>query len=219
MKSQLIGGLAALSNALIAVGNFVIVLTWLGAEVAADPNRVAALVITHPAPLLWLEGLKILAALANMLVIWEIDQRLGKSSLAIVRLASWIGVFAAGLLLLAGGIGILAILQAQQPMKIDVGQLPITYAGMNHVINRLGLSALLGNGLWLLVIGGLARKSQRLPGRFCWFTLLLGIVNVAAFFLPPAAMLALLFGLIWSLWLARLLLNQPDQPATGNLRA
>lgn len=206
MKTEKIGGGAALLNTGVAVGNLVVVFGVLGAAVAADPARVTALVVTRPAPLLWLEGFKILAAAAVFVLVQVLDQRLRATAVPGLTIARMSGLLSALLLLLAGLLGGLAILQGGYGLGTALLPAGATYANINSWINRLGLTALFCNGVWLLLIGWNARNTHRLPPGLCYLAMIGGIANLLALILPPVALLALVLGLLWSLWLGVLLI-------------
>lgn len=207
MKRQQIGGWAALVNAGIAVGNLVVVFAILGAAAAADPAKIAELVVRRPAPLLWLEFFKILAASASVIVIYVLHQRFSARARRGIKIITLCGVAAALLLLLAGVIGGFAIRQAGEGWGGAWLPAGVTYQSLNTFINRLGLAALFANGLWLLGINWLAHKHHDLPVGLCYLGLLLGGASLLPFFLPPLALLGLLLGLVWSVWLGRVLLR------------
>ncbi|MFN8495369.1 MAG: hypothetical protein U0350_47680 [Caldilineaceae bacterium] len=201
MNTQRIGGWAALLNAGVAAGNLWVVLVVLGPTVAANPASIAPLIMTRPAPLLWLECFKLLAAWASLIVLCVLYHQLRPSSPQVLPIATLSGLMAALLLLLAGWIGLGALFYARYDMGSSLLRLPITDAHMNRLITTLGLAALFANGLWLWGVCWVARKTGHLPVGLCRLGFLLGSANVLALAARPVALLALCLGLIWSLWL------------------
>jgi hypothetical protein len=150
----------------------------------------------------------VLAAAANLVLTVFFFQYLRADTARTATLATTSGALAVLLLLLAGLLGALAILQGGYGLGVALAPTGMTYAGMNHFVNRLGLTALLCNGLWLLLVGWQTRKTGRLPPGLCGFTMAAGVANMLAFAVPPIALLALVLGLGWSLWLGHILLHR-----------
>jgi hypothetical protein len=213
INRQRIGGWAALLNVGVAIGNLVVVFGILGPEVAGDPAMIAGLVATRPAPLLWLEGFKLVAAVVSLVVVWALAQRLPANSTQVCKGVTACGVISALLLMVAGLAGVVAVSLTGRTWGADVLPTALTYERVNALINRLGLAALFCHGLWLLGIGRLVRKTDDWPVGLGYLSLLSGVINLLTFALPPLALLALLSGLVWSLWLAGVWLSEPS-PAT-----
>lgn len=203
-KSMFLGISAAFLNAAIAIANGMIVFGVIGAEVIANPTRLEMLVRTQPTALLWLEGLKLLAAFCGITIVLVIHQ-LGFRYL--LRIATLSGLLAGFLLAMAGLLGAGAIMAAhaqQAPMLFNQA---LSYTQINALVTSLGLAALFVQGLWLLQVCRTALRTGLLPAALSKYGLLLGLITMLAAVLPVVALLALGLGLIWSLWLGMTLLT------------
>lgn len=202
------GGLASLLNAALAIGSLIVVFGGLGPAVAADPSGVAALVTTRPAPLLALEAFKVLSAAAAMITILVLHRRLAPGAPQLLWVATGAGLLAALLLAIAGVAGTATILYARQAAAA-AGDGPgdaSLYLAVNTVVNGIGLAALAINGVWYGLTSWAARRGG-LPRGLTTLGLALGILSLVAWALPPLALLVLVLGLGWSIWLGLYLLN------------
>jgi len=206
---QRAGGMASLLNALIAVATMVVVFGVLGPAVAADPSRVAAIVRTQPVPLLLLEFFKMLSALAALTIVFAIQQRLSRSASQQARFTTIAGVISAILLLTAGIVGAIAIALASRGGEARQTADVSMYVTLNAIVNGLGLAAVFANGVWYLLVSIVATKSGLLPRMLRYLGLPLGVACLIAFILPPIALLVLVLGLIWAVWLGVFLLREP----------
>jgi hypothetical protein len=206
---QKAGGVASLANASIAIANLVVVFGVLGAEVAANPARVADMVTTQPLPLLLLEFFKILSAGAALVTVLAIHRRIHMNAPQQVKLATIAGVSSTLLLTIAGVIGAFTIALANARGGASQSTGVSLYLTLNAIINGLGLGALFTNGIWYLLVSLAAIRMGLLPRVLCYLGVPLGIASLIAFVLPPIALLVLLLSLIWAIWLGVFLLREP----------
>lgn len=75
------------------------------------------------------------------------------------------------------------------------------------IANAVGLSAAAATGLWAALSGVFGWRGG-LPKWLCVVGVVLGVVSLAAVFLPPVGMLMALFGLIWLIGLGLLFLKR-----------
>ncbi len=212
---QKAGGAASLLNASIAIANIVVVFGVLGAAVAASPARVAGIVTTQPAPLLLLEFFKILSALAALITVLAVHQRLHRNASQWVKRATIAGVISAILLFTAGIVGAIAIALAHRSDGAGQSAGVSWYLTLNATINGLGLAAVFANGIWYLLVSLAAISMGWLPRILCYLGVPLGVASMMAFVLPPVALLVLLLGLVWAIWLGVFLLREPVPNTTS----
>jgi hypothetical protein len=213
LNLQKAGGISSLVNACMAVANMIIIFGVLGAEVAASPARVADIVRTQPFPLLLLECFKVISALAAMVTVLAMRQRLSQHASWPVTLATIAGVLSVILLLAAGMLGAVAIALANLSGWAGAPMEAGSYRALNTNVNGLGLMAVFANGIWYLFVSRLALKTSVLPRALCLVGLPLGVASVVALVVPPVALLVLLLGLVWAIWLGDFLLRAPAPEA------
>jgi hypothetical protein len=206
---QKAGGAASLLNASIAFANIVVVFGVLGADVAASPTRIAGIVTTQPLPLLLLEFFKILSALAAIVTILAVHQRLNRYVPQPIRFATIAGAISAVLLVTAGVVGAVAIALANPSAEAGQSTAVSLYLTLNMLINGLGVAAVFAYGIWYLLVSVAALKVGLLPRLLCYLGVPLGVASLVAFVVPPVALLVLLLGLIWAIWLGVFLLREP----------
>ena len=206
---QRAGGAASLMNAAIAIGNIVVVFGVLEADVAASPERVASLVTTQPAPLLALEFFKIVSALAATVTVLAVHQRLGRHAARPSKLAAVAGIISAVLLLTAGIVGAIAITFANSSAGPGPASSMSLYLSLNTTVNGLGLAAVFANGIWYLLVSLAAVHTPWLPRGLVYLGVPLGVASLVAVVAPPAALLVLVLGLVWAVWLGLFLLREP----------
>jgi CubicO group peptidase (beta-lactamase class C family) len=212
---QRIGAFGSLLNACISITNIVIVFGILGAGVVTEPMLVIEQVRTHPFPLVLLELLKILSAISTLLVVFAIHQRLNVSSYRTIQFGTLAGIASVLLLLAAGTIGMIAIGLASRAE--GNGQLVgmSAYFTYSTIINRLGLAAVLVNGIWYLLVCFTGIAKGYLPRNLGYVGVPLGLASLTIFVLPPIVLLVLILGLIWSIWLGTFLFRAPLAQGTN----
>ena len=150
-----------------------------------------------------------LSALAALIIVFAIHQRLGRSASQQARFAAIAGVISAILLLTAGIVGAIAIALASRGGEARQTADVSMYVTLNAIVNGLGLAAVFANGIWYLLVSVAAMKRGLLPRMLCYLGLPLGVASLIAFILPPIALLILVLGLIWAVWLGVFLLREP----------
>jgi hypothetical protein len=198
MSAFKIGGYAAFAQTLISILNLVlgvVVLPMMGfREMAdlADPARALSL----KTPLLVLELLKLVAAIALVLIILSAGRRLRVHAPTLNVISMAAGLIGTALLLLAGVIGIITLNASAAPAASTAG-----------VINLIGLSAVALVGAWALLASIIALRANIWHKRLNWLGVGLGVVSLPVILFPPLALLPLILGLIWYPWLGRTLLQ------------
>lgn len=199
MFTSKVGGYAALAQTLISILNLifgVVVLPMLGFREMADlanPARALAL----KTPLLVLEVLKLAGAIALVFLILSVGRRLRNVAPTIILVATVAGLIGAGLLALAGVMGLLTLTASTAPAAWTSG-----------VINFIGLCAVVLCGLWALLASAVALRADVWSKGLIRLGIALGLVSLPVIFLPPLALLTLVIGLVWYLWLGRALLKE-----------
>jgi hypothetical protein len=206
---QKAGGAASLLNASISIANIIVIFGVLGADAAASPARVAGIATTQPVPLLLLEFFKILSALAAIVTVLAVHQVLRRHASKQVKLATGSALISAALLLIAGVVGAFAITLANPSDGARQSAGMFLYGTLNATINSLGLAAVFAFGIWYLLVSLAALKMRLLPRLLCYFGVPLGVASLVAFVAPPVALLVLLLGLVWAVWLGIYLLREP----------
>lgn len=191
--SPRMGSMAAFIHALAAGAALFVALFLIGIPALNDPGRLAELAIHNPAPLLLQDGLKFVSAASACVLIFALRKRLRDVAPARMGLATAFGLLALGLLLANAILSLWALLQAANPAPGGVG----AGAALISLIGILGMAAIMANGLWYLLVHWTAHASRRLPRGLCYLGLGLGVASLA----PFLALLVLLLGIVWALWL------------------
>jgi len=210
LNPQTGGAIASLLNACIAIANIVVVFGVLGTEVAEHPARIADLVRIQPFPLVLLELFKIFSAAAALFVVLAIRQRLKRDSSRGIEFATFAGVVSVVLLLSAGMLGTVAIALANRSDGAGQDVSFRTYLTFTMTINALGLAAVFANGIWYVLVSSLAIRTGLLPRKLEYVGVPLGAASLIAALLPAVALLVLVLGLVWSVWLGVFLLRTPS---------
>lgn len=199
MFTSKVGGYAALAQTFISILNLifgVVVLPMMGfrgMDDLADPARALAL----KTPLLVLEVLKLTAAIALIFLILSVGRRLRNVAPTIILVATAAGLIGAGFLALAGVMGLLTLTASAAPAAWTSG-----------VINFIGLCAVALSGLWALLASVVALRTDVWSKSLNRLGIALGLVSLPVILLPPLALLTLVIGLVWYLWLGRALLKE-----------
>jgi hypothetical protein len=204
---QRAAGIASLLNALISIANVLVVLGILGTEMVSDPRLVAQYARNNPFPIVVLELLKIFSAVSALFVVFGIYRRLKESSSRSLPFATLAGIASVLLLLTAGSLGLIAIALANRTEGIAQSFGIPSYLKYSMLINKLGLAAVLANGIWYILISFIGTSTGLLPRRLAYVGAPLGTASLIAFILPLIALLVLILGLIWSIWLGLFLLR------------
>src|SRR5207249_5193 len=112
------------------------------------------------------------------------------------------------LLFAVGTIGAIAIALATWSDGAGPSPAVSLYVTLNAIINGLELAAVFANGIWNVLVSVAAINRGLLPRRLCYLGVPLGVASLVTFVLPPVAVLVLLFGLVWAIWLGVFLLRE-----------
>lgn len=204
---QKTAGIASLVNAFICVANVLVILGALRTEMVSDPRLMAEQVRANPFPIAVLELLKILSAACGLFIVFAIHRRLKENSYQITRVATLAGITSVGLLLTAGALGLIAIALADRAQAASQSIGMAAYLRYSGIINRLGLGAVFASGIWYILVSFFGISTGWLPRKLGYIGVPLGVASLIAFALPPFALLVLVLGLIWSIWLGIFLLR------------
>ena len=196
---QKIGGLTAFANALLGAGTLVVAIGLIGPAALADPNKLVELAINNPSPLIIQDLLKLASAATAIVLIVVLFNRLRGGSPITMGVASLFGLLSVLCLLANASLSLFAVSQAT---NFAQGR-PELGAQLNGIIGLLGMAVIVVNGLWHLLVGWTALKTERLPRRLSYLGLVMGGLSL----LPPLGVIVLLLGVGWSVWLGRLLLR------------
>ncbi len=211
---QRAAAIASLLNALISIVNVLVVLGILGTEMISDPRLMAEQVRINPLPIMVLEFLKIFSAISALFVVLGIYQRLKENSSRSLQFATLAGIASVLLLLTAGSLGLITITLANRAHGTTQSFGIAPYVKYSMIINNLGLAAVLANGIWYIWVSFTGISTGSLPRRLRYVGGPLGAASLSAFVFPPFALLVLLLGLIWSVWLGVFLLRAASSQKT-----
>ncbi len=197
--------------AFLATGVFgVAVLPTLGisgSEAFRDPARVLPV---GNSPLLWLSHMpNVLFSLTLVVLALAFADRLHRQTPMLTRLSVAAAVIASAAFLVLGivrmvGIPELARLSAEgQPAAGPA------YLALNIVTHGFQIAGIFAWGWWALLASWAALRSAELPRLLSYLGLLWGAVGILAFAVAPFSLVGVLIGLVWSVWLGVVLVQQP----------
>ncbi|MEM6839043.1 MAG: hypothetical protein AAF609_19595 [Cyanobacteria bacterium P01_C01_bin.120] len=199
---QKVGGMAAFANAGVALATLAVAVFLIGPSAIADPNKLIDLATRNPTPLLIQDGLKVSSAVISALLVVAFTSYLRRENLAVIAVAAGFGFLAIFCLLGNAVLSFYGIFQ----MAVN-GEAIAAVPQLNRMIGILAMTAIFLDGVWLLLVNGIALKSQQLPRSLCYLGLAMGVLSLV----PPLGIIVLLMGLIWSVWVGRVLLaTAPD---------
>ncbi|MDY6784478.1 MAG: hypothetical protein SW833_18330 [Cyanobacteriota bacterium] len=194
---QKLGAFAAFLNVIVAVATLIVAVAWIGFPAMADPNKLAELAISNPAPLIVQDGFKFASVVISTVLILALANRLWRGGSTFILVATGFG-FASTLCLLINTIlSLYAISQAATFAREGLA----TGSQINSAIGILAVAALGLDGLWFLSIGWAGLKRRQLPNFLCYLSLVMGVLSL----IPPLGIIVLLLGMIWSAWVGRVL--------------
>lgn len=179
-------GLGAIS----ALLTFVLVAAYLG--FSATPEALAALAISQPVPLLVLDVLKWLSALASIVFIFAFHRQLALAAPLWMKIATTLGVISVVSLVLNGALSLVLIGAAQEVISLGTGT-----SGLQILTLMLALVALVLNGVWFIIVHVQALKQQLLPRPLAYTGIGLGVFSV----LPIAPAVILVGSVVWYVWM------------------
>lgn len=182
---------AAVLNAVVALATLVVAVGLIGVGVLFDRDRFLRLAVESPGPILLMDALKPISALAFALLVAGFHGRLRPASPRRIKAATAFGGLAVSALLANALLSVYAVLNA--------GQLNATAgARFNIAITVLALTVGVASGVWYLLISLTALRGGVLPRWLCRLGLAIG----AASLVPPLGLVALVLTPAWSAGIA-----------------
>lgn len=198
---QRAAGLTSILGAIFSIAALAVGLNLL----AATGGR-SAVDLTDPAALrqvdslvIAAEALKIAMALAAVVTVFGVGQRLRNASSRLAQPSILVGLLAAFFLLLAGVLGILAISGALGSIDAQ-SSLPTS-------ITLLGFISVAITGVWALLVGTAGRQTNTLPRTLAAVSGPYAFFSIATLFMPFMSFLTLVVSLVWAIWLGMVLLR------------
>ena len=178
---------AAAFNAVVSIATLVVAVGLIGVGVLFDRDRFLRLAVESPGPILLMDTLKPLSALAFALLVAGFHGRLRPAGPRRIVTATVFGGVAVAALLANALLSVYAVLNA--------GRLDAT-AGtkFNIAITALALVVGLGSGVWYLLVSVAASRAGVLPKWVCRLGLAIGAASLA----PPLGLVALVLTPAWS---------------------
>jgi hypothetical protein len=208
MKLQKIGGIGSIGTAILIVIILVIItivfpnLGLVGPSDWSDPVKNFDAMSASPITFFIFNLDFILFSIASILVVLALRERMQASAPNLMRLAI-IGVsISCGLWLATGIIGIVGMPSIVSAKDISAFRsVSAVHYGMG------GAAGYFAYGWTLLLIGWAALKTKCLPKILSYLFMLAGVVNIFEFVVQPLIFVAILFGIVWGLWLGIVLLR------------
>jgi len=215
MKSfQKAGGVAALIQSALFLITLFFVFALLpgqglaGPEAFNDPALALASAVRSPMLALF-NWLDVAFAVAAVVVVLALHERLQANSPALVRLATTAGLTAAILLLLLGMIGFSAVSELARVSVQNSEGAQTAFIAVNAVINSLRPANTFAYGWWVLMISWVALQTGgTLPKPLSYLGFLFGAMGIATFAVPLLGFLGIIVGLVWFGWLGIALLKE-----------
>src|SRR5688500_4486295 len=182
---------ASLLNAFVGTAASAVAVGMIGVDALVDRARFLRMAVEQPGPILLQDGLKLVAALALMLLIGAFHSRLHSADPRRVNAATGAGVFAVVALLLNALLSVYGGLNAGRMSEGTGVRLVVAIGGLAFVV-------LASSGVWYLLTNLVALRAGGLPRWLCR----LGVAVGVASFLPPLALVALVLSVAWSAGLA-----------------
>jgi len=209
---QKFGGFAALYMAAAYLIGIVIFLVVLDYPSITDPAQKAALLVEKQM-VIFSTNLLMYVFFGFFLIVLSLAlyERLKSGALAIMQVATVIGIIWAGSLIASGMVSNAGIDPVVALYSKDPAQAALSWQGIESVANGLGNAngEILG-GLWVLLVSLAALRAGGLPRGMNTLGLLVGAVGIISLIPGLTEMMIGVFGLgqiIWFVWLGILLLQ------------
>ncbi|MBI3283266.1 MAG: DUF4386 family protein [Burkholderiales bacterium] len=216
---QRIGGLAALTEALIYVAVFAFYGAVWDFPASAGTAQKLAFFVQHQTRLasVNLLGYVVFGILLAVLVL-ALHERLKHKAAALAQLAAVFGLVWVGLVIASGmiaNIGLAAVVKLAGAQPEQAGAL---WSAINTVVEGLGGGNEVVGGLWALLVSSAALKGDALPRTLNYLGVLVGAVGVLTVY--PAEVLTGIFGVSQIVWFAGLglFMLRKDQGVSQALR-
>lgn len=178
---------AAFLNAVVAVATFGVAVGLIGVGVLFDREQFLRMAVENPGPILLQDILKLLSAMASVLLVGAFHDRLHSESPVRMKVATSAGALAVVALLSNTALSLYGVLNARQ---LDAA----TGARLNSVVGILALVVLMASGVWYLLANLVALGAGALPRGLSRLGLAVGVASL----LPPLGIVALVLSAAWS---------------------
>lgn len=206
---QKIGGVAALSEAVIYLSAFVFFGAFWDFPVGAD-DRQTFIFLANNQTILSIVNLTMYVMFGILLavLVLALHQRLKTKALALSQTASVFGLVWVGLVIASGmianiGLGAVIVLAEK-----NTEQAMTAWIVINTIVEGLGGGNEVVGGLWVFLLSVAALKINELPKLLNCLGLFIGLVGILTVY--PAEILTEIFGLgqiVWFFWLGVTMLN------------
>jgi hypothetical protein len=212
------GGIAALVQTVLILATLGIAVAGPGIIDAAVPSDGAAGGVGGAlGPLRALELIKVLLAVAGLVLVLGLAERLRPAMPGALGLAVAAGAAGAILLLASAGVGAasLTFLTLLPQADATAGPVPtgmpdsVIFSAVNAVISGLSMAGVFATGGWALLAGWVGWRTGRLSTPLGVLLLLWGGAGMLSFVLPAFTFPTLSLSLLGSGWLAAVLLRPP----------
>lgn len=182
---------AALLNAAVALATFGVAVGLIGLGVLFDRERFLRMAVENPGPILLQDTLKLVSAMASILLVGAFHARLHPESPVRMNVATGAGALAIVTLLSNAALSVYGVLKAE---TMDAA----TAARLNVGVGILALVVLMASGVWYLLANLVALGADALPHGLARLGLAVGVASL----LPPLGIVALVLSAAWSIGLA-----------------
>jgi hypothetical protein len=145
------------------------------------------------------DGLKLVSAVISSVLILALANYLRRDASALLSVATGFGFLSVLCLVGNATLSLYAISQAS-----TYDQAALSGSHLHSMIGILAVAAISLDGLWFLLVSWTALKSQQLPDSLCYLGLGMGVLSLV----PPLGIIVLLLSMVWSVWIAQVLLKE-----------
>lgn len=218
---QKAGGIAALAHAAAYVVGMVIGVTLMFPLMDAEPRRYLAFLAENQTLVyLWNLTAYWVSAIALVLIVLALYERLKSGSPALAQTATVFGFIWAGLIIASGNlmlsnIGAVTALYAQDPT-----QAVTVWSALDAVENGITSGNELVGSIWLLLTSIAILRTGALVRGLGYLGIVLSAAGIVTLVSPVALPMAMVFGLgliVWCIWLGVVLLRR--SPVRGGVKA
>lgn len=210
---QKIGGLAAIIQAAIYIGMFVIYGAILSFPAASD-SALYFSYLSDNQSLLFLSNLLgyVFFAILLLFLLLALHKCLDGSTSYVMQAASTFGVIWVGLVLASGMIANIGLAAIIKLAASDPDQAVLVSSVLDIVVEGLGGGNEIVGGMWMLLLSHHAFNKQLIPAPICLLGLVVGVAGVLSVY--PLEIFEVIFGLgqiVWFLAIGIFLLRSPFQ--------
>lgn len=216
---QRAGGVAALVEALAYVVGFAVIATLLdpGNTEGWSQARKLSFILERKAIFqVWTLFIYVVFGVVLVVLAIALHERLKTGARALMPIATSFGLIWAGLVIASGMVASVGLEAVSKLHPQDVAQAVSAWAVIAAVQDGLGGGVEIVGGLWVLLVGVAALRSNALPRSLSYLGVVVGMAGILTV-APPLGELGAVFGLgqiFWFSWIGVLMLRRDDvQPA------